>query len=134
MALGYESAWTDVDLRRFARDLGAQWPTAIDLAEVFAAEDDSMSQGPLGELRQRLRDLDSAGRLVPVLPRGLGGFLMKGLELRSGPLVGEIIAWITEEIIAGRLASELAPQVYLDYLIEAAPPLLQRTPRFGREG
>jgi poly(A) polymerase len=131
-ALSYASAWTDVDLRRFARQLGELWPTVIALAAVFQAEDPSLVEGDLNELRARLLALDDAGQLVPVLPRGLGGVLMKGLELRAGPIVGEVIEWLTEEIIAGRLASCLASQAYLDYLVQTRPPILARTPRFGR--
>lgn len=129
-ALEYTESWTEPDLRRFVRDLGDHWSRVVALGGVLQHH---RPEADLEGLRQRVAALAADGRLVPELPKGLGGVLMKQLNLRPGPLVGELVDWLNEEIIEGRLESNLDAQVYVEHLIETRPPILLRTPRFGRD-
>ena len=128
-ALAYRPEWTDADIRRLVRELGANTDRAVALGDVLDSDGDGVD---LVGLRRRIDALSASGRLIPELPSGLGGVLMKALELRPGPLVGEIVDWLMEQIIDGEIASRLPPQEYVDHLLRAQPPILRKTPRFGR--
>ncbi len=128
-ALDYQPSWTDADVRRFVRDLGDNWRTVIDLGAALETD----RKAGLEALRERISKLDADGQLIPELPRGLGGVLMKELQLRPGPLVGEVVDWLTEQIVDGAIASRLSADQYVAHLIDVSPQILARTPRFGRD-
>jgi hypothetical protein len=134
--LEYRPDWSDAAIRSLVRDLGRGYPRVLRFARLVAG---ALEGGPesVDDLSARVEALIESGHLEPSLPTGLGNVLAKRCRLTPGPGVGEVLNWLREEIIDGRLESDLDPDAYVIYLEEADPPVLagaraHRGPSTGR--
>lgn len=121
--LAHRPTDSDAEIRRLIRDLGREHAAVVNFARVVA-QIRGVGLDGVDDLSARVEALAQAGRLEPSLPTGLGRVLIARCQLRAGPGVGEVIAWLREEIIDGRLDSDLDPEAYVHYLEEADPPAL----------
>ena len=126
--LGYETAWPDKQVRRLVRDLDPLTDRIVDFAALLQATTpaEGADASAVEHLRARLDALKQSGRLRPSLPSGLGKVVMRHFDLPSGPGVGEVLGWLNEAIIDGRLESDLDPSAYVHYLEAERPQVLNR--------
>lgn len=126
-ALRWTPAWDDAQVRRFVRDMNGAHAEIIAMGHLLQG-DGRGAGADLGALEAHIARLAREGALVPELPKGMGGHLMKAFCLRPGPILGELVSWLNEQIIEGEVASGLEPQAYLDHLQQAQPAILARVP------
>lgn len=125
----YDAAWSDAAVRRLVRDLDPH----VDLLLAFARADLTTSipakreaaLQKLDDLTDRIVQLEAAASLRPVLPAGIGKVIMKEFTLTPGPVVGDVKAWLEEQIIEGVLESE-QPTPYYIATLRADPPACLR--------
>jgi tRNA nucleotidyltransferase (CCA-adding enzyme) len=99
----YETSWTDAAVRRWVRRVGTD--LLEDLYELNRA--DVTSKGvPVGEDLERLAELRgrveaamAAGVAFSVKDLAIGGGDLKALGLRPGPLFGEILRTLLDEVV-----------------------------------
>jgi poly(A) polymerase len=126
-ALDYDPSWSDAQVRRFVRDMQGHHKRVIALGKALQHDPkDADPRVKLADLEAHIARLEAQGQLIPVLPKELGSYLMKHLGVRPGPILGELIAWITAQILDGHIASGLAAADYADHLRREAPPILSR--------
>jgi len=105
----YTSEWTDSAVRRLMFDLGDQLEAAIALAEadVRASEPSDYPQfaRKLSELRARIQQVGEAGELARMKPLLSGDEVMELLRIEPGPKVGEILGFLLDEQIEGKIAT-----------------------------
>jgi poly(A) polymerase len=131
-ALGWEPTWDDAQVRRFVRDMNGAHEGVIAMGRLLQG-DGRGAEADLGALQGHISSLAAAGALVPELPKGMGGHLMKAFSLRPGPILGELVSWLNEQIIEGAVASGLGPQDYINHLRQEQPPILSRVPGAKRD-
>lgn len=123
-ALAWSPSWGDAQVRRFVRDMAGSHKAALALGWLLEpARGDA-----LDALEAHIARLEASGALVPELPKNMGGALMKALNLRPGPILGELVDWLQEEIIEGALPSGQEPEVYIAHLLATKPPIMARVP------
>ena len=124
----YDSEWSDAAVRRLVRDLDPYVEALLRFARAdLTTKHDEKRQAALArvdELAERIAELERARQLRPELPDGFGYALMQSFELESGPIIGELIEHLTEQMIAGELASGRPAQDYIEHLRQSAPPEL----------
>ncbi len=105
----YTSEWTDGAVRRLMYDLGDQLGPAIALAEADVAASDPIDQqefeARLEELRTRIRGMGEAAEIAHMRPLLSGDEVMELLGLEPGPRVGEVLGFLLDEQIEGRIAT-----------------------------
>ena len=98
----YSADWTDAAVRRFVRRTGTEL-----LEDLFAlrAADDAASgaveppSGGLSELRERARAAVSGDAMEPHQLAVDGNDLIQALDLRPGPIVGQLLTRLLEAVI-----------------------------------
>jgi poly(A) polymerase len=105
----YTSEWSDGAVRRLMFDLGDQLGSAIALAEADVAASDPRDreefEARLQELRSRIEEIGEAAEIAQMKPLLSGDEVMELLGLEPGPRVGEILDFLLEEQIEGRIAT-----------------------------
>lgn len=111
----YERGWTDRAVRRLVRDAGEHLDDMLRFSSADyttkRARRASRIQAELSELKARIEALRLESEAVNPLPERLGKALCDGLGLRPGPEIGQAIAWLKAEIVAGRLKAH-EPHAY----------------------
>ena len=105
----YRSGWTDAAVRRLVYDLGDQLDAALALAEadVRASEPTDLPEFEerLLELRARIQRLGEAEEIARMKPLLTGHEVMELLGIDPGPTVGEVLDFLLDEQLEGRITS-----------------------------
>lgn len=127
-AAGYTSDWSDEDVRRFVHEVDPYADQFIAFARaslaVRHAEARDAVHARLDELSARIAALDEAGDLRPAFPSGFGRVVIDAFSLRPSPLIGEIKDWLTEQMLAGEIASGEDAEYYIEHLRAHRPEFL----------
>jgi len=103
----YHSEWTDSAVRRLMYELGEQTQQAIALAEADVRASDPSDvpefEARLGELRSRMQRIGEAGEIARMRPLLNGDEVMELLGIGPGPGVGEVLDFLLEEQLEGRI-------------------------------
>ena len=125
---GYDSGWGDAAVRRLVRDLDPYLDTMLTFARADLTTADPQRRAEaldrVDRLEARIRSLEAADALRPQLPRGLGRVLIEALSLEQGPIIGELKAYLEEEILEGRLESGREAGYYVERLKGQPPAFL----------
>lgn len=124
----YDAEWTDAAVRRLVRELDPHVDAMLafsraDLTTSFP-EKRAAALARIDDLERRIRELDAQARLRPALPSGIGRDLMKALDLKPSPIVGDIKDWLEEQIIEGVLESDQPTAYYVAHLQQNPPSFL----------
>jgi poly(A) polymerase len=105
----YTSEWSDGAVRRLMFELGDQLESAIALAEADVAASDPIDREQyaerLHELRSRIEEIGEATVIAQMRPLLNGDEAMELLGLEPGPKVGEVMHFLLEEQIEGRITT-----------------------------
>ncbi len=105
----YTSEWTDAAIRRLLYDFGDQLEKALALAEadVRASEPVDLPEFErcLAELRSRIQRLEEVEEIARLKPLLTGHEVMELLRLNPGPKVGEVLDFLLDEQIEGRITT-----------------------------
>jgi poly(A) polymerase len=105
----YRPEWSDVAVRRLMYDLGEQLDAAIALAEADVRASDPSDlpefQARLEELRARVQAIGEAAELARMKPLLNGDEVMALLGIEPGPRVGEVLRFLLDEQIEGRITA-----------------------------
>ena len=103
----YNSEWTDPAVRRLMYELGEQMEQAIALAQADVRASDPVDwpefDARLGELRSRMRQIGEAAEIAKMRPLLTGDEVMELLGIGPGPGVGEVLDFLLEEQLEGRI-------------------------------
>jgi poly(A) polymerase len=103
----YRSEWTDAAVRRLMYELGEQTDQAIALAQADVRASDPVDwpefEARLGELRSRMRQIGEAAEIARMRPLLNGDEVMELLGIGPGPGVGEVLHFLLEEQLEGRV-------------------------------
>lgn len=103
----YRSDWTDGAVRRLMYDLGDDLDGAIALADadVRASEPVDLPEfeARLAELRARVQQVGDAAEIARMKPLLNGDEVMELLGIGPGPRVGEVLSFLLDEQIEGRI-------------------------------
>lgn len=120
----YDDEWTDTAIRRLMRDM-EEHGYLDDLLQFSNADITSRIpervaslRAMLADLAQRMSEIRERDEAPPLLPSGLGNLLMEAFQLKPGPVIGVIRRWLSEEVEAGRLERNAAPEYYVSILRE----------------
>ena len=126
----YASEWTDAAVRRLVRDLDPFVDSMLSFARADLTtrfeEKRAAALERVDELERRIRQLEQAKNLRPELPKGIGSALIREFGLTPSPIVGEIKAYLEEQIIEGALESGQATPYYVARLRQNPPDFLGR--------
>ena len=124
----YASDWSDAAVRRLVRDLDPYVHSllAFARADLTTRFEDKRAAalGRIDELAARIAMLESQATLRPSLPPGIGNDLIREFALKPGPIVGELKAWLEEQIIEGALESGQSSSYYVAHLKNNPPGVL----------
>ena len=123
-ALAYHDGRDDAWIRAFVRDMKEHRDGLIAMGRCLQETDRRGVGVDLDRFSARIEALAASGALVPRLPKGLGTAIIKQLGVTPGPGLGDVIDWLTEEIIAGRLESDQEVGAYVQFLREVSPEVL----------
>jgi poly(A) polymerase len=116
----YSSDWTDSAVRRFARELGAHLDDLLCLAraDITTKRPEKKRRGlqQIQDLEQRIGQLAAEDARIPPLPTGIGDAIMHRFGLPPSRRVGEIKRDLERAVEGGEIASQEAPEVYLEFL------------------
>jgi poly(A) polymerase len=105
----YRSEWTDAAVRRLMYELGEDLEEAIALSEADVRASDPVDlpefEARLNELRSRLRQLGEAAEIARMKPLLNGDEVMELLGLAPGPKVGEVLSFLLDEQLEGRITT-----------------------------
>ncbi len=105
----YRSEWTDGAIRRLMYELGDQLLDAMTLAEVDVRASDPANlpefEGRLRELRARVQEVGDAAEIARMKPLLSGDEVMEILRIGPGPRVGEVLGFLLDEQIEGRIGT-----------------------------
>jgi poly(A) polymerase len=105
----YNSEWTDAAVRRLMYELGEQIEQAIALAEADVRASDPSDvpefEARLGELRSRIQQIGEAAEIAKMRPLLNGDEVMALLGLTAGPKVGEVLDFLLDEQLDGRITT-----------------------------
>jgi poly(A) polymerase len=106
----YSPEWTDSAVRRLMYDLGDQLEQAIELAEADVRASDPIDlpefEARLQELRGRIQQVGEATEIAKMKPLLSGDEVMELLGIGPGPKVGEVLAFLLDEQIEGRITTK----------------------------
>jgi poly(A) polymerase len=106
----YNSEWTDAAVRRLMYELGEQMEPAIALAEADVRASEPVDwpefEGRLRELRSRMQQIGEAAEIAKMRPLLNGDEVMELLGIGPGPKVGEVLDFLLEEQLEGRIATK----------------------------
>jgi poly(A) polymerase len=106
----YRSEWTDAAVRRLMYELGEDLEEAIALSEADVRASDPVDwpefEARLNELRSRLRQLGEAAEIARMKPLLNGDEVMALLGLAPGPKVGEVLDFLLDEQLEGRVTTK----------------------------
>jgi poly(A) polymerase len=116
----YRAEWTGAAVRRLVRRAGSELDELLafaraDLTTRFA-EKRAAAEGRVDHLEARIRAMEAAHALRPVLPRGLGHAVMGHMGVPPGPAVGRAVARIEAACLDGALPAEPSVEDCLAYL------------------
>jgi poly(A) polymerase len=118
----YEPGWTDSAVRRFARELGEHLDDLLCLAsaDITTKRPEKRKKGlsQIAELAARIQTLAAEDARLPPLPSGLGDAIVKALDLRPSPKIGEIKRELEKAVDAGDIAARLEPEAYVAFVLE----------------
>ena len=105
----YRTEWSDAAVRRLMYELGDQFEAAMALAEADVRASDPFDypefQDRLQELRGRVRAIGEAAELARMKPLLNGDEVMALLGIQPGPRVGEVLRFLLDEQIEGRITT-----------------------------
>ena len=120
----YDSNWTDSAVRRLIKECGEFLPELICFSK---ADFTTKRQSKVRELKRQLQELETRIERIREddakprpLPKGLGNLLMKRFEIPPGKELGELRAWLIEEVENGNVPRQADPEIYMDYLLKHA--------------
>jgi len=103
----YRSEWTDGAVRRLMYELGEELEHAMALAEADVRASDPADlpefEARLTELRTRVQQVGDAAEIARMKPLLSGDEVMELLGIGPGPRVGEVLAFLLDEQIEGRI-------------------------------
>jgi len=103
----YRSEWTDGAVRRLMYDLGDELEHAMALAEADVRASDPVDlpefEARLAELRTRVQQVGDAAEIARMKPLLSGDEVMELLGIGPGPRVGEVLGFLLDEQIEGRI-------------------------------
>ncbi|MFT7583067.1 MAG: poly(A) polymerase, partial [Myxococcota bacterium] len=114
----YEPGWSDRAVTRLIRDAGLR----LDDLLAFSSADYTTKRtskaaritANLAHLRARIAALSAPSPWTP--PQDLGDHLAETLNLARGPMLGDMIRWLREEVIDGRLPPEATVEACLEHV------------------
>ena len=113
----YERSWSDRAVHRLVRDAGGRLADLLAFSSAdFTTKRTAKAlriEENLRHLRARLERLEAEEAAANALPSDVGHAIVAGLGLEPGPRVGEILAWLRAEVVAGRLPRGADPAVYV---------------------
>ncbi len=113
-AIGYDAhSWGDAEVRHFVRDMNGEHEAVIAFGKLLGPEEPKAANADLDGLAARIKALGESGQLVPELPKGLGGQFIQQLGLKPGPVLGELIEQIKQDMLDGRLGFGLDVEDYI---------------------
>jgi poly(A) polymerase len=122
VALTYETGWTNPMLRGFVKDMQGHHTEVLAFGRLLqSASEERAGEADLESMGARLRALEVQGRLLPELPKGMGGAIMKHFSLKPGPGLGALVDWLKDEMLEDRVPFGLEVDGYLRYLEEVRP-------------
>jgi poly(A) polymerase len=105
----YNSEWSDAAVRRLMYELGEQIEQAIAIAEADVRASDPSDvpefEARLGELRSRIQQIGEAAEIAKMRPLLNGDEVMALLGLTAGPKVGEVLDFLLDEQLDGRITT-----------------------------
>lgn len=105
----YSSEWTEAAIRRLLYDFGDQLDNALALAEADVRASDPVDlpefERGLAELRSRIQGVEEAEEIARLKPLLTGHEVMEMLGIEPGPKVGEVLDFLLNEQIEGRIAT-----------------------------
>lgn len=105
----YRSEWTDGAIRRLMYELGDRLEDAMILAEADVRGSDPANlpefEARLKELRARIQAVGDAAEIARMRPLLSGDEVMEMLRIGPGPRVGEVLGFLLDEQIEGRVES-----------------------------
>ncbi len=124
-ALAYSADWADPDVRRFVQEMSGHHAHVIAFGRILQRDPAEGAGGAdLDDLEARIAALAARGALVPEVPTGLGGALMKAFGLKPGPILGELVELLKEEMLDGRVGFGLEAADYIAHLRSVRPDLI----------
>ena len=106
----YGAEWTDSAIRRLMYDLGDQLEQAIALAEADVRASEPVDwpefERRLAELRGRIEQVGEATEIAKMKPLLNGDEVMELLGIAPGPQVGEVLDFLLDEQIEGRITTK----------------------------
>jgi poly(A) polymerase len=103
----YRSEWTDGAVRRLMYELGEELEHAMSLAEADVRASDPVDlpefEARLTELRTRVQEVGDAAEIARMKPLLSGDEVMELLGIGPGPRVGEVLGFLLDEQIEGRI-------------------------------
>ena len=103
----YRSGWTDGAVRRLMYELGEELEHAMSLAEADVRASDPVDlpefEARLAELRIRVQQVGDAAEIARMKPLLSGDEVMELLGIGPGPRVGEVLGFLLDEQIEGRI-------------------------------
>ena len=103
----YRSEWTDGAVRRLMYELGDELEHAMALAEADVRASDPTDlpefEARLAELRARVQEVGDAAEIARMKPLLSGDEVMELLRIDPGPRVGEVLGFLLDEQIEGRI-------------------------------
>ena len=103
----YRSEWTDGAVRRLMYELGDELEGAMALAEADVGASDPVDRPEfevrLVELRTRVQQVGDAAEIARMKPLLSGDEVMELLGIGPGPPVGEVLRFLLDEQIEGRI-------------------------------
>jgi len=105
----YSSAWTDGAVRRLMFDLGDQLEPLFALVEADVRASDPVDipgfEARVRELRARIDAIGEAAEVAQMQPLLDGNDVMGLLDLAPGPRIGEVLDYLLDEQIEGRITT-----------------------------
>ncbi|MFB3881737.1 MAG: HDIG domain-containing metalloprotein [Armatimonadota bacterium] len=105
----YRSEWSDSAVRRLMYELGEDLDHAIALSEADVRASDPVDweefQARLQELRSRMQKIGEAAEIAKMRPLLNGDEVMELLGIRPGPKVGEVLDFLLDEQLEGRVTT-----------------------------
>jgi poly(A) polymerase len=105
----YAPSWTDGAVRRLMFDLGDQLGPLMTLVEADVRASDPVDipgfESRLRDLRSRIAAVGEAAEVARMQPLLDGNEIMKLLGLEPGPRVGEVLDYLLDEQIEGRITT-----------------------------
>ncbi len=119
-ASAYDESWTDSAVRRFGREVDDALEDLLDLsrADITSKHAEKVARGirQIDMLAERVATLKEADAKPKPLPKGLGIAIIEYFGIQPGPMLGNLMHRLAQEVEAGRLGMQAEFGHYLAFL------------------